>query len=247
MASMLSALLNLQGIERQLAQVKGRLRIRQKAVAIQQARIDQLRSDHNALHDQTIQRRQEADSLELDLKQRDQEVSKYRTALNSAKTNKEYAAILTQINTLKADNAKLEEEVLKIMQDVETRKAEAQQLAEQVELEDKKLQEIAAANAAEIERLEGMLADLQAKRDEAARDVPPAELKIFERIAESNDGDAMAEIEVHGKKPPHDYICGGCYMSLNAEHANALRSRDEIRTCDNCGRILYLPKEPAAR
>jgi predicted nucleic acid-binding Zn-ribbon protein len=29
-------------------------------------------------------------------------------------------------------------------------------------------------------------------------------------------------------------------MSLNAEHANALATRDEIRTCDNCGRILYL-------
>jgi predicted nucleic acid-binding Zn-ribbon protein len=32
-------------------------------------------------------------------------------------------------------------------------------------------------------------------------------------------------------------------MTLNAEHANALRVRDEIRKCDNCGRILYL--EPA--
>ena len=32
-------------------------------------------------------------------------------------------------------------------------------------------------------------------------------------------------------------------MSLNAEHANALRVRDEIRTCDNCKRILYLEPE----
>jgi predicted nucleic acid-binding Zn-ribbon protein len=53
----------------------------------------------------------------------------------------------------------------------------------------------------------------------------------------------MAAIEIHGKRPPHDYVCGGCYMSLNAEHVNALRTRDEIRTCDNCGRILYLEAE----
>ncbi len=32
-------------------------------------------------------------------------------------------------------------------------------------------------------------------------------------------------------------------MSLNAEHANALRTRDEIRTCDICGRILYLAND----
>jgi len=39
-------------------------------------------------------------------------------------------------------------------------------------------------------------------------------------------------------------VCGGCYMSLNAEHANVLRTRDEIRTCDNCKRILYMEAQP---
>jgi predicted nucleic acid-binding Zn-ribbon protein len=29
-------------------------------------------------------------------------------------------------------------------------------------------------------------------------------------------------------------------MNLNAEHANALRVHDELRTCDSCGRILYI-------
>jgi predicted nucleic acid-binding Zn-ribbon protein len=70
--------------------------------------------------------------------------------------------------------------------------------------------------------------------------VPQEALAVFERIAESYDGEGMAVVEVQGKKPPHEYICGGCYMSLSAEHANALKVRDEIRTCDNCGRILYM-------
>ena len=89
-----------------------------------------------------------------------------------------------------------------------------------------------------------MLEDLNAKRAEAAKDVPAPALAVFDRIAGNYDGDAMAAIEIQGAKPPHEYICGGCYMSLNAEHVNALRTRDEIRTCDNCGRILYL--EPQA-
>lgn len=247
MGKLISALLNLHKIEHDLAHVRGRLRTRRNAVAAQQRRIDQLKSDQASVHDQVMARRKEADSLELDLRQREQEVSKYRTALNSAKSNKEYAAILTQINTLKADNAKLEEGVIKMMQEIDAQKARQQQFEQQIEAESTRLSEVTSANAAEIERLEGILADLQKKRDEAAKDVPAATLSVFERIAESNDGDAMAQIEVHGKKPPHDYVCGGCFMSLNAEHANALRSRDEIRTCDNCGRILYLEKEPAAR
>ncbi len=36
--------------------------------------------------------------------------------------------------------------------------------------------------------------------------------------------------------------CGSCYMGLNVEHLNALRSRDTIRRCDSCNRILYLPE-----
>ena len=60
-------------------------------------------------------------------------------SLNTAKTNKEYAAILTQINTLKADNAKLEEEALRIMQDADAIKAQADKVAKQIEAEKARL------------------------------------------------------------------------------------------------------------
>jgi predicted nucleic acid-binding Zn-ribbon protein len=36
--------------------------------------------------------------------------------------------------------------------------------------------------------------------------------------------------------------CGACFMGLNIEHVNALRGRDEIRRCNSCNRILYLPE-----
>ena len=81
----------------------------------------------------------DADRINLDLKEKEAQVEKLRTALNTAKTNKEYAAILTQINTFKADNAKLEEEVLKIMQDVDAVKAQAEKISVQVEAEQKRL------------------------------------------------------------------------------------------------------------
>lgn len=245
MGKLLNALLQLQSIERQIAQVRSRLRSRQNAVSSQQRKVDQLRSDLAAIQDQILHRRKQADSLELDLKTKEQEVSKFRAALNTAKTNKEYAAILTQINTSKADNAKLEEGVLKAMQEVDTQRADQAKVQLQIDAEQKRCDELAAANAGEIDRLTRMMEDLKAKRDAAAAEVPADQRKVFERIAEKNDGDAMAAVEIQGKKPPFEFVCGGCYMSLNAEHANALRTRDEIRMCDNCGRILYLEPETA--
>jgi uncharacterized protein len=243
MGKMLAALLQVQSVERQLAHVRGRLKTRRNAVASQQRKIDQLGADWKVLHDKGVTRRKDADRLELDLRHREAEVSKYRAALNTTKTNKDYAVILTQINTLKADNSKLEEQVLKIMAEVDLVKTDADKLQVQMQAEQARLAEIERLSSEEVNRLTVMLANLTAQREEAAKTVAPEYLSVFDRIAANYDGDAMAVIEIRGKRPPHDYICGGCFMSLNAEHVNALRTRDAIRTCDNCGRILYLETE----
>jgi len=240
MGKTLEALLRVQAVEGDLAHVKRKLRARQNAVGAQQRRIAQLRADWEAMHALSLERRKEADRLELELKDREEKVAKFRAALNTAKTNKEYASILTQINTFKADNAKEEEGALKILQEVDAIQTQANEIQKEIDAEEQRLQSITQSNQEEITKLDGMLADLTSKRNEAAKDVPPAAMAVFDRLVVSHDGDAMAIVEVHGKKPPFDYICGGCFMSLNAEHANALRSRDEIRTCDNCGRILYM-------
>lgn len=240
MGKMLNALLQLQAVERDLTQVRRRLNTRKGAVAIQQKKIDHLRADAAALHDKSLARRKDADSFELDLKQKEAQVQKLRTALNAAKSNKEYAAYLTEINTHKADNAKLEEEVLKIMAEVDAIKADSAKIQVQIDAEEARLAEVQKSSGDEIDRLTKMLDQLSARRAEAVKDVSPEALATFERMSQSYEGEAMAVIEVHGKRPPFDYVCGGCFMTLNAEHANVLRTRDEIRTCDNCKRILYI-------
>ena len=225
MGKLLSALLHLQSIERQMADIKSRLRIRQNAVSGQQRKIDQLRSDFDSLKAQSFQKRKESDQIDLDLKSREEKVTELRTVLNTAKTNKEYAAILTGINTLKADNAKFEEEALTIMQDIDVLKVQCDETRAEIDVEQVRLDETTTINADEIVRLNNILGELATKREDAARQVPANELALFERIGTSSDGDAMAPVEVHGAKPPYSYVCGGCYMGLNAEHANALQTK----------------------
>lgn len=240
MGKLLEGLLRLQSIERDLSQVRRRLKARQNAVNVQQKRLDQLQENFDALHQKAVNRRKDADRFELELRHSEEQVSKYRTALNTAKTNKDYAAILTQINTLKADSTKHEDAALKIIQEVDAIKLEAEKVREQMEVEKKRLAEIEQTSAGEIARLKTMVDELAARRAEAVKGIPPEPLGVFDRVADKYDGEAMAMVEIHGKKPPHEYVCGGCYMGLNAEHANALKVRDEVRTCDNCGRILYM-------
>ncbi len=245
MGPLLASLLRLQSIEHDLAHVRRRLRSKENATRAVQQKIQELSAQRDRLGQEAKDRQALAGRYDLDLKSVEAGIAKLRVALNSARTNKEYAAILTQINTQKADNAKLEEEALKAMQSVDALKTQADAVTGQIEAEQKRLDELQAASAAEVDKLNAILADLQGRRDEAAKDINADVLKQFDRIASAHEGEAMANLEVVDPKRG-EYICGGCYIGLRAEHYNALLSRDEIRTCESCGRILYLEAETEA-
>ena len=245
METKISDLLALQAIERKLATVRGRLRSKKNAIAAQQRKLAQFEADRDALRERAKTRRVDAEMRETELQQRQEQVNKQRNALNSAKTNKEYAAVLTQINSLRADNAKFEEEVLTIMQDVEGIEAEVQALQEQIDAETRRVQEVQQNAQGDIDRLQGMIDELQAERATAEAAIAPEVLAMFNRLSESYDGEAMAVIEAHGssKKSPDEFVCGGCFMTLTPEHVNALSTREGLRTCESCGRILYLKSQ----
>ncbi len=243
MGKTLEALRRLQSIENELAEVRRRLRSKSAAVDAQKVRLQELRQQHEAFHDDYLDRQRRATAVELELKGREQDVAKLRQALSTARTNKEYAAILTHINTIKADNSKLEDEALKLMQDADKVQAQAREHKTRIADAEEYLHQVEESSANEISQLESRLGALQKKRKAAAGEVPGEALAVFDRIAAIRDGDVMARIQVLGDKPPHEYVCDGCNMTIAAEHANALRTRDELRSCDCCGRILYLDAE----
>lgn len=245
MGATLDALHRLQEIELQLAEVKGRIDRRYRAVKRQEERIAQIDADI-ASRLETIKRDQiDADRLELDMKGREATIAKHRQQLNEAKTNKEYSAILTQLNTEKADSSKVEERVLTMMGELEAKK--------------KSIEEIKAARAAEVSRRDELVAEakaaedaaksrldeLRAQRAKAAADVPEMALGLFTRIAEKNEGEALAKVvRTHPKRA--EYACDGCNMAINIEQVNAVMSRDEAVLCNSCKRILYMPSAAAS-
>jgi uncharacterized protein len=240
MGPFLSALVHLQSIELDLTNLQRRKRVKDNAVNAQQAKINKHNEELVSVQENSLEHRKRSDELELDLRSTEEHVEKLRVDLNGAKTNKEYATLLTQINSLRADNAKVEDEGLKVIAEIDAIKQQATELQALVAEEEKRLGVVQESNKEEVAKLDSMISDLQAKRDEAAVKISPESLAVFERIASQYDGEAMAQVEVSGRKQPYTYSCGGCYMSLNAEHANALKSHDAIRQCDNCQRILYM-------
>lgn len=244
MGPILNALVTLQAIENELRTITLRLQKTRRKVNLQEQRIQQLTAAHQAKQEEIKITRLQSSKLELELKSRDEEINKYRVALNNAKTNKDYSAILTRINTDKADKAKLEEQVLTLMTQIETAQNLSRQIEKDLSEEKGKLDAIKAESAAGVAQLEKSLADVQSRKTEALEAVGPAERDLFERLAQRYNGEVLVTVEAPTGRRNSDRTCGGCYMGVTLECVNSLMTRDEVVTCPSCGRILVLDKNP---
>ncbi|MHC4636854.1 MAG: zinc ribbon domain-containing protein [Planctomycetota bacterium] len=239
MGPVLNGLLKLQSVENRLRAAKTKLTRCRRNVIIQENQIRTLQNALEAKQEEIQLTKMQSDRLELELKSRDEEISKLRASLNAAKTNKEYAMLLTQLNTTKADNSKIETQVLDLMKDVEVDEAQYKETEKQIEQEKEKLGEIRKDSEVQAQKYEKDITAIQVEWDEASKEIPPDVLEVFKRVAETYDGEAIATIDQQDSKSAA-YNCGGCFMGITAESVNQLMTRDEIIRCPNCTRILVL-------
>jgi predicted nucleic acid-binding Zn-ribbon protein len=235
------ALLALFKIDRDLNQLRVGLENVQKDQKRQQMKIAQLTKDLET-QDLTHKKLQaEVMNRDLEMKTRQEHIEKMRASLNNTKTNKEYSAILVQISAEKNEVAKIETALLEQMQQLETLGKVLDSIRQQIAAEQQVLAKIESEHAEKVGALNSQIAAMKARRDEAAQHVPGDALRQYERVSQKYPGDAMAPVEFD-ESDMDSVSCGSCYMGLNVEHVNALRGRDEIRRCNSCNRILYLPE-----
>ncbi len=239
MGATLEALHRLQEVERQIAEVRQKIERKRRAVKAQERRLAEF--DANIRNKEAALRtdQMEADRLNLDVKAAEAQIAKLRLALNAAKTNKEYSAVLTQLNTTKADNSKIEEKALTLMNQVEAKSRELNTLREERAAEAAKLKELEAACRQVEDATRATLERLAQDRALAEEHVPAQALDAFNRIARKNDGEALAGvIRTHPKR--EEYACESCNMTVTLEQVNAILSRDDPVLCNTCGCILYV-------
>jgi predicted nucleic acid-binding Zn-ribbon protein len=244
MGALLDALDRLQKVETQLSEIRRRQRAKSRGITTHRKRLEALEAEQQAKSEEFRRQQMAADRIDRDVKTREAEIAKLRTALNTAKTNKEYSAILTQLNLSKADARKLEKEGLDALTKVDEIRAQRDEIAQQAETERSRLREVQAESDAVLRDTSAMADQLQAQRDQAAAGISSHILQLFERVAEHHDGQAMARV-VRSHPKREEFLCDGCHMSVPLEVVNALRTKDEVQQCVVCGRLLYI-EQPAA-
>ena len=82
--------------------------------------------------------------------------------------------------------------------------------------------------------------ELEQDRAVAAESIPARAMDIFDRVADTTDGETMAPVIEHNRKR-HEFTCGACNIEIPYNLYVTLHSdSDEIMQCPACTRILYL-------
>jgi len=172
---------------------------------------------------------------EGDLASKEENIKKTQSQLGQLKTNKEYQAKLTEIESLKADKSLIEEETLKLMDNVDAMKIDVEKEKKSLETEEKSYNEkkgIAINRAKEVEIL---LSGLDGKRKILISGIDKKILARYEHILHGKDGLAIVKVDHNS--------CAGCFMHVPPQVENEIRMHENIITCESCARILYLQED----
>lgn len=242
MGPVLNGLTKLQSVENRLRAVKAKLARCRRNVIIQENQVRSLQNALEAKKEEVQLTKVQSDRLELELKAKDGAIARLRASLNTAKTNKEYAAVLTMLNTTKADNSKIETQILELLRDIEADEAESEKIQNQIDEQKQTLEQTRKEAETLAIKYQAEIEEIQAEWDQVAQTIPDEPLQVFKRVAETYYGEALAVIDRQEGKT-EGYTCGGCFMGIIAEAVNLLMTKDDIIRCPNCTRILVLGTE----
>jgi predicted nucleic acid-binding Zn-ribbon protein len=152
--------------------------------------------------------------------------------LGSVKNNKEYQAILKEIDELEAKRSTLEDDMLEFLEhmdqteaDISEQRAHQQQRAKEIEAEKKVVREEADVKRSQLDAL-------NKERDRTITRLEPALLAQFQKVRAAHpDGVAVAYVE--------NAVCSGCHLNIPPQLFNELQKFEAIRLCPTCERIIY--------
>jgi predicted nucleic acid-binding Zn-ribbon protein len=173
--------------------------------------------------------------LELEVQDYEAKRSKYKGQLGEVKTNKEYTALLHEIENVEREIRSREDLILDAMEKVEGGQA-------RVKAEEASFKDVEATRRDEIKLIEGKIeasrkarAEVAATRENKVGTLKPDLLAEYTRILQRR-GTALAEAK--------DGACTMCHVKLRAQVYVDVKRNDTIIPCSSCSRILFFNAPP---
>lgn len=235
-------LLRLYQVDKQVRGLQSRVKTAERFLNLRERELAEIDAKCESLKAQSRQLQATTHNDEAEMKGLDERIAKLREQLNSATTNKQYTAFLTEVNTVKADKAAVEERALEAMTRLDEVKEQLRSFQEKREGVVKLRDHAAAERDEKAAEIKSRLEELQKERAAAAAELPKDVLADFEHEVAQRDDDVMAPIEEMNRRAM-EYCCGACQVLLPFELVSSTISGGAIKKCSNCGAFLYIEEE----
>jgi len=183
-------------------------------------------------HERTLEDRKQ---LEADLATTQENHEKFEHDKLRVRNEKEYTAVLREIDTARTHISALETDILKHMEELEKLDAELSERAPDVERMRAEVDVTLAALDKEHEEASRQLSEFSERRKSLAGRMPKHLFASYDRMSRLRRGQALAEVR--------NGICIACRVRVRPKIFSDVRKGDQLITCENCGRILYYRDE----
>jgi uncharacterized protein len=239
--SVTAKLLSVFRVDQQIQGLQSRLEGAERFLAEQTRQLAALGTEKDSIDTQLRQLRASEANAEGESKRIETHIDELREKMNNAATNKEYKALLSEVNNLKEVRSTHDDQAIEFLEQIEVLNTKLETISTAVADKEKVRALAEEQRQQRSDEIAEKLAELKAQREELVTDVPKDAMAIYAELLEMRGEDAMAPLEVADRKR-HEYVCGSSMMSVPVEVAASLM-QGKLTLSPNDGCILYLTPE----
>ena len=193
------------------------------------------RADVAKTRDELADSQKERRKLEGDLQAVEARISRYQGQLMEVKTNKEYTAMLHEIEAVKEERGGMETRILQAMDAADSLEVAIKQKEAALSEEQQRVSAALAELKREEQEALDRKASLESDRSRVEGELPPELVSEFTRVSRARGGVAVARV-VAG-------LCQGCSVRIQPRIIQQVRRNEGLLRCDSCRRFLYYIEE----
>jgi predicted nucleic acid-binding Zn-ribbon protein len=149
----------------------------------------------------------------------------------SIKNNKEYRALLKEIEEAEKGNADKEDRVLSCLEELEALSNELEAKKKGLSAMRDRLEDEKTTISKDVARVHEELSDVEKSRNALVETIDTQLLARYEQIKARRGGIAVALA--------NNATCSECYLGIPPQMYNELQRQDSLKFCPNCQRIIY--------
>ncbi len=183
-----------------------------------------------SLGEQVTQAKLEQKDIELEEASRQEKFKELQQRMMNIKTNKEYDALISEIDQIKERLTELETRGLELLEIIEISEKELEAVTEKASSIRKVNEEQISNLQSQIDSVGTKIKEKSTERDDIAGQVGKRAKAVYERIKRGKSGAAVVAVKKRA--------CGSCFKSLPPQRIQEIKLGGSIITCDSCGRML---------